>query len=461
MACVIAAPASGSGKTLLCVLLSSWAKKKGISLQAFKVGPDYLDPKQLTAITGRSCRNLDLVLCGSKWVNQSFNTFGANAELTLIEGVMGLFDGVGSSQKGSTAEVAKELELPVVLIINSQGQAASLAALVKGFKGQDTDIKIAGVVLNNINSIRHKELLEEVLSGIKVKTLGWLPKDPRCHLHSKHLGLEPPQIEHLEERINAWAAIAESNLDLKSFQSLLKAPSQSKSHIEQLFNSYPRANSLKKDFPIAIAQDKAFYFHYPEMKEVFELNNMPLIPWKITEDEPIPRESKGIILPGGFPEQYAEQISKSHRSMHSLREAYGVLPIYAECGGMMVLGEGIEDLNGNLFSMSGILPFNSKKADLSVGYRSLYGLKDSLIVRTGDKLIGHEFHRWQISIKKAPGSLIDNSLTFQYPWEIESWRSIKKKEGWSNKLIHASWIHLHWASSKNLLFRWEEAVKGK
>ncbi|HJL69220.1 MAG TPA: AAA family ATPase, partial [Prochlorococcaceae cyanobacterium Gl_MAG_24] len=169
MACVIAAPASGTGKTLLSLVLTAWARSRGLSLQPFKVGPDYLDPQQLTVASEKPCRNLDLLLCGPDWVKESFHCFGGSADLALVEGVMGLFDGIGTSELGSTAAVARHLGLPVVLVVDASGQAGSIAALVKGFRDHDRQLKLAGVVLNRINSNRHKELLKEVLSSIGIK----------------------------------------------------------------------------------------------------------------------------------------------------------------------------------------------------------------------------------------------------------------------------------------------------
>ena len=225
MAFVIAAPASGSGKTLLSIVLASWARQKKLNLQTFKVGPDYLDPQQLSAISRRPCRNLDLTLCGSQWVKDSFYDFGGSADLALIEGVMGLFDGIGSSSEGSTAALARFLQLPIVLVVDARGQAASLAALVRGFQNQDPQLQLAGVVLNYINSQRHKTLLTDVLANIDVKLLGCIPNTPELSLPNRHLGLAPAhEIIGLEEKIQSWSAIAEANLDLTAFKTILTAP---------------------------------------------------------------------------------------------------------------------------------------------------------------------------------------------------------------------------------------------
>ena len=174
MAAVIAAPASGSGKTLLTLALLAWARVHGHSIQPFKVGPDYLDPQLLSAAASRPCRNLDINLCGEGWVQRAFHSYGAQADLALVEGVMGLFDGIGCTEQGSTAAVAKQLKLPVVLVVDAGGQAASLAALVRGFRDHDPQLVLAGVVLNRVNSDRHRVLLQEVLDAIGMPLLGCL-----------------------------------------------------------------------------------------------------------------------------------------------------------------------------------------------------------------------------------------------------------------------------------------------
>ena len=191
MAVVIAAPSSGSGKTLLSLVLLAWARCRGRTIQPFKVGPDYLDPQLLGATAGRSCRNLDLTLCGEAWVRRAFHGYARDTDLALVEGVMGLFDGVGCSQDGSTAAVTQQLNLPVVLVVDASGQAASLAAVVKGFRDHDPRLRFAGVVLNRVRSERHQHLLREVLASIDMPLLGCLPQHPALDLPSRHLGLAP------------------------------------------------------------------------------------------------------------------------------------------------------------------------------------------------------------------------------------------------------------------------------
>lgn len=450
MACVIAAPASGTGKTLLSLALTAWARSRGLSLQPFKVGPDYLDPQQLTVASGKPCRNLDLLLCGPDWVRNSFHGFGASADLALVEGVMGLFDGVGTSQEGSTAAVARHLGLPVVLVVDASGQAGSLAALVKGFRDHDPKLTLAGVVLNRVNSNRHKELLKEVLSGIEVKVLGCLPRDPELSLPSRHLGLAPAhELEELEARLEAWSALAETHLDLTSFKTLLRAPTSARDPILALLGD-KRIQSPQQLRPVAVAQDDAFHFRYPETSECLEALGMPIVPWKPLEDEPIPSEAEGLILPGGFPEQHAERLSQCSRSLAELRGWFRQRPLYAECGGMLLLGESLTDLDGCSHPMAGLLPFQAKKGTLKVGYRTLKAIKDGLIVRKGEQLIGHEFHRWQLnkSIGKQQAAL----------WMVEGWQVQQHQEGWNHRNLHASWVHLHWASCSRILQRWRRSL---
>ncbi len=448
MACVISSASSSSGKTLLSLLLVSWVKSEHNSIQTFKVGPDYLDPQQLSAVSNKSCRNLDLILSGKKWVKESFNFFGGSTDFSLVEGVMGLFDGIGPTTKGSTADVARFLGLPIVLIVDARGKAASIAALVNGFKEFDKDLEIAGVVLNHVQTSRHKKILVEVLTQIGVKVLGSLPNCAELILQSRHLGLAPAhEIKDLPQRIEEWASIAKSNLDIKSFKKLLISPKSTVNPIQSLSGKEPGITA-----PIAIAEDNAFHFKYEETKDLLEKNGMPILIWKPLENEEIPKGAKGLIIPGGFPEQYAEQLSNSKKSLTAVKSFIKKYPVYAECGGMLLLGESLFDLEGKEYSMAGVLPFKAKKGNLKIGYREILGIDRSPIIEPGDKLIGHEFHRWRIETRS-------NSHEINQPWETKGWDIKKKKEGFSNNLVHASWIHLHWASSPIILRNWMKTLK--
>ena len=447
MACVISAISSNSGKTLLSLLLISWLKSINKTVQTFKVGPDYLDPQQLTAVSKKACRNLDLILSGESWVKENFNYFGGLTDYSFVEGVMGLFDGIGSSSKGSTAELAKVLSLPVVLIVDARGKAASLAALINGFKEHDKELKIAGVVLNNVQTPRHEKILLEVLDQINIKSLGSLPSCKDLYLPARNLGLAPAhEILDLEIKIKKWASIAKDHLNIESFRTLLLSPESNRKTINLL-----QKKESAVIHPIAIAEDEAFHFRYQETKELLEENGMPTITWKPLENQQIPKEAKGLIIPGGFPEQHANQLSNSTISLNSIKMFSKKFPIYAECGGMMLLGKSIFDLEGREHAMAGILPFKAKKGNLKIGYREATTKNNSPITTPGNKLIGHEFHRWEI-INESYNSSI-NKL-----WDIKGWNMEIKNEGFCNHLIHASWIHLHWASSPLILENWKRSV---
>jgi cobyrinic acid a,c-diamide synthase len=449
MACLIAAPSSGSGKTLLTLSLIAWARQQGQSIQPFKVGPDYLDPQLLTAASGRPCRNLDLSLCGEDWVRGSFLRHGSTADLAVVEGVMGLFDGIGPSSDGSSAAVAAALQLPVVLVVDASGQAQSLAALVRGFQQHDPSLRLAGVVLNRVSSPRHRELLDAVLEGIDVPLLGSLPRNLSLELPSRHLGLAPAhELERLEGRLEAWASLAQEHLDLGALLPLLQPPSSRVPPLDSL-NAEPPNGTSRSLLPVAVAQDAAFHFRYPEMQESLEALGMPVLSWSPLADEAIPEEATGLILPGGFPEQHAAALSECKQSLTALRHWFRQRPLYAECGGMLLLGQTLTDLEGRAHPMAGVLPFGARRGNLQVGYRQLTATADSLLLRKGERYVGHEFHRWSLETVGKEESL----------WQVEGWRSQRREEGWNLNHVHASWVHLHWGGCSTISCRWRAALE--
>ena len=455
MACVIAAPASGSGKTLLTLCLIAWARRQGRSIQPFKVGPDYLDPQLLSLSAGRVCRNLDLSLCGQEWVDLSFRGFGGLCDMAVVEGVMGLYDGIGASSEGSTAAVARHLNLPVVLVVDAGRQARSLAAVVLGFQSLEPRVHLAGVVLNRVSSQRHRELLQSVLDEINVPCLGSLPKDVSLCLPSRHLGLAPAhELGPIQDRISRWAALASSHLDLQRFGPLLKAPAAGANPIRTILAPVLDQQPVRTPIPVAVAQDEAFHFRYPEMQECLETMAMPVIPWSPLADEPPPPQAQGLVLPGGFPELHAEALSQCGRSLSALQQWIAQKPLYAECGGMLLLGESLSDGEGKHHPMAGLLPFRAERGALQVGYRSLSTTHNGMLLRAGESLRGHEFHRWQLS--KESGDFLGKARPL---WQVEGWKISRRHEGWSLPTLHASWVHLHWAGSSTTSCRWRAALE--
>ena len=482
MACLIAAPCSGSGKTLVSLALSALVRRRGASIQTFKVGPDYLDPQLLARVSGRPCRNLDPLLCSEAWVRRCFLGFGSQADLCLVEGVMGLFDGRGASAEGSSAAVAALLGLPIVLVVEASRQAGSLAALVRGFRDHDPRLTIAGVVLNGVGSERHRALLGEALAAIAMPLLGVLPRHASLELPSRHLGLLPPgELADLEQRQGEWAALAEQHLDLERLWPLLappQAPADGLGPIAWLRQQgqTPSEEPAPAGEPltIAIASDQAFHFRYPEAAELLEAEGLQVQPWSPLGDEPLPADCRALVLPGGYPELHGAQLASSQRSLADLRRAAARgLPIYGECGGLLLLGQELVDPAGQAHPMAGLLPFRARRGSLSLGYRQAVPLGDGLVVRRGETWQGHEFHRWQLELvgpaaASAPwghqpddrgpaqvlaasqaGASMSQAATdlcrAQPLWQLDGWGHPARIEGWSTATLHASWLHLHWA----------------
>ncbi len=491
---MIAAPCSGSGKTLLSLCLAALVRRRGATLQPFKVGPDYLDPQLLSELAGRSCRNLDTQLCGAAWVRRCFHWHGSRADRVLVEGVMGLFDGRGPGSEGSTAEVAALLGLPVLLVVEASRQAGSLAALVRGFRDHGPPpVALAGVVLNRVGSERHRALLAEALAAIEVPLLGVLPHDPALALPSRHLGLLPPaELEDLVDRGQQWADLAERHLDLERLWPLLAPPGPPAAGTpDPILWALDRARSggdgdgslevpgeepsdrpapgerrpaglapigtrhgLAQEaaagppLPVAIASDQAFHFRYPEVSELLQALGLDPQPWSPLADAPLPSGCRAVLLPGGYPELHAEQLAASRRSLADLAAAARAgLPIVAECGGLLLLGQGLHDPDERLHAMAGVLPFSARRGSLTLGYRQAEARRDGLLVRRGERLIGHEFHRWQLqpAARAAvsggePAVAVEPGL-----WQLEGWGWPGRPEGWTNARLHASWLHLHWA----------------
>ena len=449
MPCLIAAPASGSGKTLVSLALTALARRRGRSIQTFKVGPDYLDPQLLSGASGRPCRNLDPLLCGETWVQRSFAEHGSKADLAVVEGVMGLFDGRGPSSEGSSAHVAALLKLPVVLVVEASRQAGSVAALVRGFRDHQPGLRLAGVVLNGVGSPRHHALLAEALAGIAMPLLGALPRHESMELPSRHLGLLPAhELADLNERQGAWADLAERHLELEQLWPLLQAPAAAPATDP---NPISPANAGAPT-TIAIASDAAFHFRYPEASELLHGQGMHVQAWSPLNDDPLPEDCQAIVLPGGYPELHAEQLAASRRSLAELKRAHQQgLPIYAECGGLLLLGQQLSDPHGQLHAMAGLLPFRAQRGGLSLGYRTATALGSGLVLQQGEQLCGHEFHRWQLS-----PTAVGEAETL---WQLEGWGAPARNEGWSRPQLHASWLHLHWGGCPFIPERLAQAAR--
>jgi cobyrinic acid a,c-diamide synthase len=373
---IVAAPHSGSGKTLVTLGLLRALKNAGHRVASAKVGPDYIDPQFHAAATGRDCCNLDLWAMGPELCRA---LLPRDADITIIEGVMGLFDGPDGA-KGSTADLAAELGIPVLLVVDCAHQAQSVVALVEGFARHRPDVKIAGLFLNRVKSDRHAELLRSSLLGTGIPLIGQLRQSESLHMPSRHLGLvQARENQGLDTFLESAATgvARETSLD-RLFQ--IAVPLEN--HVAGTPRALPPLGQS-----IAIARDDAFSFAYPHLLDGWQKAGATLRFFSPLNDE-APPQADAVFLPGGYPELHAGKLAANARFMEGLRNHPGL--IYGECGGYMVLGEGLVDAEGQRHAMAGLLPLETSFAQrkLHLGYRQLTTLSGPLPAR----LRGHEFH---------------------------------------------------------------------
>ena len=452
---MLAGTHSGVGKTTLTAGLTAAFRRRGLVVQPFKVGPDYIDPTYHTLAAGRSTRTLDTWLLPPAHVSLLFSYATRGTDLALVEGVMGLYDGFGYLEEtGSTAEVAKLLQAPVILIVNARAMARSTAAVVLGYRAFDPSVPLAGVIVNQVGSPQHGQGVARAIeraTGLPV--LGWLPRDPTLTLPERHLGLipttEPGTWEAFIERA---ANLTERFVDL---QGLLDIAHQA-SPLAQV----PSTNSLltallgtappppQEEVTIAIAHDEAFSFTYADNIDLLEAAGARVVWFSPLRDPAPPANAQVILLSGGFPEVYANALATNESMRQALREVVerGVR-VYAECGGLMYLTEEIITSNGERYPMVGLLPGRSVMTSrLTLGYRQAEAATSSWLFRTGERVRGHEFHysRWE----GRPSDLPPAYYLLPPHGEGEP-----QPEGASLGTIWASYVHLHLGAHPHLALR--------
>ena len=373
---IISAPNSNAGKTTVTLGLLRLLKQKGLSVQPFKVGPDYIDPKFHKLASGKTGVNLDLFMMRKEELQESIALYGNNADVHCIEGVMGLFDGA-KKDKGSTAHLAKEIKTPVVLIVDAKSVAYSVAPLIQGFTNFDKDVNIIGVIFNRVGSERHYTFLKEACEGIGVTSFGYVPKIPEADIPSRHLGLNIEDITQFDKAIDAIALEIDKTVD---WQELLKRTVR-----KPLETNTKDKSSKKSGIQFLVAKDDAFNFTYKQTITAMETLGSVTF-FSPLKDEELPKGDV-LYLPGGYPESYLEALStntKMRNAIHNFAEQGGAT--IAECGGMMYLGKEIIDKEGKAFSMANVFEFSTtmQNMKLSLGYKSI--TLDTLALK------GHEFH---------------------------------------------------------------------
>ena len=386
---LIAGTGSGCGKTTVaCAVLQALVNRR-LKTGAFKCGPDYIDPMFHSKIIGAECRNLDLFFLKENTVKYLLCKNAAGKDISVIEGVMGYYDGLGcTSTEASAYHLAKMTKSPVILVLNAKGASLSILATLQGFLDFCPDSGIRGVILNQCSASVYDALSAEIIRRFdgKVKPLGYLPKLSKCVLESRHLGLvTADEVENLKEKMQTLAACAEKTLDINGILRLA-------SEAEPLEYESVTVKRFSEPVRIAVARDKAFCFYYEDSLSLLRDMGAELVPFSPLSDRRLPEGIHGLYLGGGYPELYAEDLSANTAMRQSIRDALQAgLPCIAECGGFMYLTEAIEDkpmvgfLHGNCINTGKLTRF---------GYVTLTARKDNMLCRAGEKIPGHEFHHY-------------------------------------------------------------------
>jgi cobyrinic acid a,c-diamide synthase len=447
---VFAGTASGVGKTTVAMATMAALSARGLAVAPFKVGPDYIDPSFHGLAAGRTCRNLDSWLVPHSNLLCLFARACCGMDVAVVEGVMGLYDGrSGAGESGSTAEVAKLLGAPVLLVLDIGKQARSAAASARGFQAYDPSVPLAGFVLNRAGSQRHADLVaREVESATGLPVLGALPKDTAVELPERHLGLVPTQeLERAREVLERLAELAREHLDLDR----LVAIARDAAAPPQLGRSIFPAEPLNSDpLPLAVARDEAFSFYYEDNLDLLTAFGAEVLPFSPLSDAALPRGARGMYLGGGFPELFAARLAANTPLLSEVRRAVGDgLPIYAECGGLMYLAEALTDFDGDRHQMAGLIPCEVAMANrrMALGYVELRAQRDTLLCPAGTELRGHEFH-WSRLFRGADQA---NAYDVVDP--------TPRAEGFANGNLLASYVHLHFGSETNLACRFVEAMR--
>lgn len=468
---VIAAPSSGAGKTTVATGLMAAFAGRGLAVSPHKVGPDYIDPGYHALATGRPGRNLDAYMCGTGLVAPLFEHGARGCDLAVVEGVMGLYDGAADQgELASTAQVSKLLKAPVVLVVDASSQSRSVAALVHGFASWDPEVRIGGVILNKVATDRHEHLLREALGESGVPVLGVLRRAPAVATPSRHLGLVPVA-ERQAAALAAVAAQAEQvrrGCDLDALMALARSapplhtepwePHGAVAGVPRGAGVAASGRGSEEGGPdratapraadgggrgplVAVAGGAAFTFSYAEHTELLRAAGAEVVTFDPLRDEALPEGTSGLVIGGGFPEMYGEQLSANE----PLRKAVAALaasgaPVAAECAGLLYLARSLDGT-----PMCGVLDADARMSErLTLGYRDAVAVSDSVLAPAGARMRGHEFHRTVIE----PGAGAAAAWGLRQPE--------RRVEGFVQGGVHASYVHTHWAGSPEAAARFVE-----
>ncbi len=440
---VVAAPRSGGGKTTVTLGLMKALRAKGVSVQGFKVGPDYIDPGFHRVATGRPSYNLDPWMMGREATLESFRQASRPAVFSVIEGVMGLFDGRREDAAASTAEVAVLLDAPVVLVVDARGLGQSAAALVHGYARFDPRLRVAGVIFNRTGGENHRELLRRAVEeGAGVSVLGFLPADDSLCLPSRHLGLvQAGETGQLPEVLDRIAEAVTAGVDLEAVLRLGQG-------VSPLAGAVGVPSEPEAQVKIGVALDAAFSFYYQNALDLLAELGAELVFFSPLGDRGLPADLDAVYLGGGYPEVYARELEENQAFRLSLGAALRAgMPTYAECGGLIYLLEEMEDTDGNPHAGVGAIPGRAAWTGRrqALGYREARVLRDNPLAPAGTQVRGHEFHysRWEPP-RDAPSAYLLASGV---------------EEGWASRNILASYLHVHLCAYPELARRFLRSAR--
>ena len=430
---VLAGVSSGVGKTTVVTGLLRVLRDQGLAVQPFKVGPDYIDPGFHEKAAGRDSYNLDTWLVPEERLVSTFCTLAAGADLSVIEGVMGLFDG-GAAGVSSTAHIARLLQAPVVLVMNCRSMGQSAAAVALGYREYAPDVEIAGVILNQLGSDNHEQIIREAMAGIGMPVLGALHRTDALQTPERHLGLTPVTETETDALIAHMAETVGAGLDLAAIRSVAESA-------PVLFPETEETACENAPVRIGVAKDEAFTFYYPTSLSALAEKGAELVPFSPLADETIP-DVDGLLFGGGFPEMFLEKLAANVSLKTSIKNARDAgMPIFAECGGLMYLCREIFDFEEKEYEMVGLVPAvcRMQKKLQRVGYVTAKALRESILAQAGETLRGHEFH---FSTMEPDAS--------DFPWAYELTGSRQKeahREGYAAGAVLASYLHINFDGS--------------
>lgn len=453
---IIAGTNSGCGKTTITTGIMAALCKRGFKVQPFKVGPDYIDPMFHTYITGRYSRNLDSWMLEQDVVQSLLVKSSRDADISIIEGVMGLYDGFGGrNEAGSTAHVSKITKSPVVLVVNGEGMSLSIAALIHGYIDFDREVDIRGVIINNINSEAHYQLLKQIIEdNMDIEVIGYLPKVEECSLESRHLGLVPSvEIEGLKDKISLLADKIERTVNLEA---VLRLTDKAQDLTAPGYVIPPATKKVR----IGVARDKAFNFYYKDNLELLEMLGAELVFFSPLNDKKLPDDIDGLYIGGGYPEVWGKDLEKNVSIRGDIKEKITRgIPTYAECGGLMYMSESIKDRDGQVYEMVGVIPGKSQMTSSlkRFGYVNIEITDDNILARKGSKIRGHEFH-YSVTEVRSYVPACYNVVKKKMSGKSLCWRC-----GYKMHNLLAAYPHIHfWSNTEfargfiNSCIKWAE-----